>query len=55
VDTFYQWRLTAHIKTEDTQVAVSSRNKNSKRAEISLFSARPKLSDYKALEIDKKE
>jgi hypothetical protein len=53
VDTFYQWRLTSHIKMEDTQVAASSSSNNSKKAEISQFSARPKLSDYKSLNTDK--
>jgi hypothetical protein len=45
VDTFYQWRLTPRVRTEDTQVAVSINSNNSKKAELSQFSARPKLSD----------
>jgi hypothetical protein len=53
VDTFYQWRLTSQIKMEDTQVAVSSSSNNSKKAEISQFSARPKLFDYNPLMPDK--
>jgi hypothetical protein len=52
-EAFHQWRLTSHIKAEDTEVAGSSNSTNSKKTEISQFSARPKLSDYKPLKTDK--
>lgn len=47
VDTFNQWRLSVHIKTEDSQVDVSNNNKN--RSEISQFSMKRRLSEYKPL------
>jgi hypothetical protein len=52
MDTFCQWRLTSHIKSEETQATVRSNINNSKKAEISQFSARPKLSGYNPLKTD---
>jgi hypothetical protein len=51
VDTFNQWRLAACIKTEDKQVDVSINNNN--KSELSHFSMKPRLSEYKPFKTDK--